>query len=79
MTQLKFERKHESWEYVVLHLNGTVLGHLVMDESGYYYYWPTVARYGVYSEETLREIADELHELNKEYIKQLEELHESED
>jgi len=54
--------------------NGKYLGKAVMDIDGYYYYWPSDnLSSGSWSSYTLREIADILEELNKEYEKSVKE------
>ena len=45
--------------------NKTVLGDLVRDVDGYFYYWPDHSKTGCYPEYMIRAIADKLAELNK--------------
>jgi hypothetical protein len=49
--------------------NGKYIGNAIMDIDGYYYYWPSDKLTGSWSSYILREIADTLDELNKEYEK----------
>jgi hypothetical protein len=47
--------------------NGKYLGKASLDVDGMYYYWPCEKLSGSWSSYSLREIADRLDELNKEY------------
>ena len=40
---------------------------IVCINDGYYYYWPNASTLGAFSEHNLRDIADELERLNKDY------------
>lgn len=64
---LKFQEKINNGNggfYLVWHDNGVLCGELYREVDGYYVYWPSDRR-GYLSAEFLRELADKLDELNK--------------
>jgi hypothetical protein len=54
----------------VVHANGVLLGHIVADVDGFYYFWPKL-RGGHWSQELLRTIADHLEIKNKPWQDQI--------
>jgi hypothetical protein len=47
--------------------NGTILGSLVLEVDGYYYFLPTKNRDGLWGSYVLREISEILDEMNEEW------------
>ena len=53
--------------------NNKLLGKVVMDADGYYYYWPESNLTASWSSYNLREIANILDKLNSDYEKKIKE------
>lgn len=64
MTLIKIEQNK------VFYRNGVLLGDIEVGEDGYYVYWP-ILKAGYWTAEPMREIADYLDEMNKDWDKQV--------
>jgi len=64
-------QKIDAYKYSILTNNGKLIGELLMDVDGYFYFWPEDNN-GAWSSYHLREVANKLDELNKEWDKQVE-------
>ncbi len=64
-------QKIDKQKYNMRTINGKLIGELIMDVDGYFYFWPTDNN-GAWASNHLRELANKLDELNKEWNKQVE-------
>ena len=67
MEKITHTKKLTEGHYKIYYYNGVIMGDLLKDVDGYFYYWPIKGRYGSIAEHHLLAIASELHELNKEW------------
>lgn len=63
--------------YRVYYYNGVIIGEISPLEDGYYHYWP-ISIQGCWSAEVMREIANTLDEMNKEWDAELNTYHQKE-
>mgnify|MGYP006267590761 CR=1 FL=1 len=63
--------KIDAHKYNIVTRNGKLIGELLMDVDGYFYFWSEDSN-GAWSSHHLREVANKLDELNKEWDKQVE-------
>ena len=63
--------KIDERKYNLVTKNGKLIGELLQDIDGYFYFWPTDNN-GAWASNHLRELANKLDELNKEWDKQVE-------
>jgi len=63
--------KIDAHKYNIVTHNGKLIGELLMDVDGYFYFWPEDNN-GAWSSSHLRELTNKLDELNKEWDKQVE-------
>jgi hypothetical protein len=64
-------QKIDAHKYSIRTNNGKLIGELIMDVDGYFYFWPEDNN-GAWASHHLRELANKLDELNKEWDKQVE-------
>ena len=64
-------QKIDNQKYNMRTINGKLIGELIMDVDGYFYFWPADNN-GAWAANHLRELANKLDELNKEWNKQVE-------
>ena len=64
-------QKIDSQKYNMRTVNGKLIGELIMDVDGYFYFWPEDNN-GAWASSHLRELANKLDELNKEWNTQVE-------
>ena len=57
-------------KYNIVTNKGKLIGELIMDVDGYFYFWPEDNN-GAWASSHLRELANKLDELNKEWDKQV--------
>lgn len=64
-------QKIDIHKYNIRTNNGKLIGELLMDVDGYFYFWPEDNN-GAWASHHLRELANKLDELNKKWDKQVE-------
>jgi len=57
--------------YKLYHSNGKYLGEVMLDEDGFYKYWPDMSLLGYWTEESLLEVAKVLQTKNASWKKEL--------
>ncbi len=63
-------QKVNSQKYNIITKNGKLLGELLMDVDGYFYFWPEDNN-GAWAANHLRDVADRLDEVNKDWNNQI--------
>lgn len=63
-------RYSDEYQHAV-YFEGKKIGKFILDEAGYYGYWPEPKLTGYWSSYAIRMIADKLDELNKEWDQQV--------
>lgn len=71
MTMLKVHSPNEYGTRAIYHNNGVFVGECIYGDDGYYYWWPNKKLSGFVSAEYLRELADILDNLNKDWDEQV--------
>jgi hypothetical protein len=60
----------------LIYSNGINLGEVLLDIDGYFYFWPNISIGGAWTSPLLREIADKLDEMNKDWDLEVEGMNE---
>lgn len=68
-----FYQKITEHKYNIVTYNYKLIGELIKDVDGYFYFWPEDNN-GAWASHNLRELADKLDELNKEWDEQVTKL-----